>query len=156
MVTPDELDGRRGGHLIDDHGEGDDHGAGEGGEVSQSLVDHLCCDASIYRAVLRNGSEVLDLGRSVRTATPAQKRALAVRDRGCVVPGCDRPPRDCEAHHVHWFRNGGHSVITNLALLCRRHHRQVHQRAWFMEILEDQALHFKKPDGTELRRSRAA
>lgn len=145
VITTEELDGHHGGHRLDD-----------AAPIGPGELDRFCCDAGIYRTVLRNGTELLDLGRTVRTATPAQKRALAIRDQGCVVPGCDRPPRDCEAHHVIWYRNGGHTTINNLVLLCRRHHRQTHHHKWHIELRTDQTLKFTKPDGTQLRKPHAA
>ena len=61
-----------------------------------------------------------------RLATPAQQTALAARDRGCTWPGCMTPPALCEAHHVIWWSRGGPTTLDNLALLCHRHHTQVH------------------------------
>ena len=84
-------------------------------------------------------SEVLDLGRRTRVVTPAQRRALAVRDGGCVFPGCDRPPPWTDAHHlVHWLDNGP-SNLDNLVLLCRRHHVLCHEGRWQLQ---------RGPDGT--------
>jgi hypothetical protein len=75
-------------------------------------------------------SQPLNLGRSTRVVSPAQRSALAVRDGGCVFPGCSRPLSWCEAHHVwHWL-DGGPTDLDNLALLCRAHHRAVHEEGW--------------------------
>jgi hypothetical protein len=75
-------------------------------------------------------SRPLDVGRSTRVVSPAQRQALAVRDGGCVFPGCSRPLAWCEAHHVwHWL-DGGATDLDNLALLCRAHHRAVHEGGW--------------------------
>jgi HNH endonuclease len=72
----------------------------------------------------------LDVGRASRVVHPAQRTALAVRDGGCVFPGCDRPLEWCEAHHLlHWL-DGGPTDLANLALLCRAHHRAVHEGGW--------------------------
>jgi hypothetical protein len=72
----------------------------------------------------------LDVGRATRVVQPAQRSALAVRDRGCVFPGCDRPLAWCDAHHLwHWV-DGGPTDLPNLALLCRAHHRTVHEGGW--------------------------
>jgi len=72
----------------------------------------------------------LDLGRSTRVVSSAQRSALAVRDGGCVVAGCHRPLAWCEAHHVwHWL-DGGPTDLDNLALLCRAHHRAIHDGGW--------------------------
>jgi len=75
-------------------------------------------------------SQPLDVGRSTRVVSPAQRSALAVRDTGCVFPGCDRPLGWCDAHHRwHWV-DGGPTDLANLALLCRAHHRAVHEGGW--------------------------
>jgi Domain of unknown function (DUF222)/HNH endonuclease len=75
-------------------------------------------------------TQPLEVGRTRRVVSAAQRAALVVRDRGCVFPGCDRPPGWCEAHHlVHWL-HGGPTDLPNLALLCRAHHRAVHEGGW--------------------------
>jgi hypothetical protein len=75
-------------------------------------------------------SQPLDVGRSTRVVTPAQRAALAVRDGGCVFPDCTRPLAWCEAHHLwHWL-DGGPTDLANLALVCRAHHRAVHDGGW--------------------------
>jgi Domain of unknown function (DUF222)/HNH endonuclease len=75
-------------------------------------------------------TQPLEVGRTSRVVTAAQRAALTVRDRGCSFPGCDRPPAWCEAHHlVHWL-HGGPTDLANLALLCRAHHRAVHEGGW--------------------------
>jgi hypothetical protein len=72
----------------------------------------------------------LEVGRSTRVVQPAQRSALAVRDGGCVFPDCDRPLAWCDAHHLwHWV-DGGPTDLANLALLCRAHHRAVHEGGW--------------------------
>jgi Domain of unknown function (DUF222) len=91
-------------------------------------------------------SEPLDVGRASRVATPAQRRALAARDGGCLFPGCDTPPLWCEPHHwlIHWI-DGGETNLDNLALLCRRHHRFVHEDGWSMSQDHHGAFTFTPP-----------
>jgi len=72
----------------------------------------------------------LDVGRTQRTATEGQRRALAVRDRGCIIPGCTVPAEACQTHHLEGWADGGVTSISNLALLCWAHHRQVDLRMW--------------------------
>jgi hypothetical protein len=75
-------------------------------------------------------TQPLEVGRTSRVVSAAQRAALVVRDGGCAVPGCDRPPAWCEAHHlVHWL-HGGPTDLANLALVCRAHHRAVHEGGW--------------------------
>jgi hypothetical protein len=79
---------------------------------------------------------VLAHGRSRRLASPAQLRALIARDRGCIVPGCGLPPSRCQAHHVLWWRLSGRTDITNLVLLCPRHHTAVHTGHWLIQMID--------------------
>jgi hypothetical protein len=72
----------------------------------------------------------LEVGRATRVVQPAQRAALAVRDGGCVFPGCDRPLAWCDAHHLWHWADGGPTDLANLALLCRAHHRAVHEGGW--------------------------
>jgi hypothetical protein len=87
----------------------------------------------------------LAVGRSSRTATPAQRRALAARDRGCIIPGCRIPAESCQVHHVAEWARGGATDLENLATLCWTHHRQVDLHLWTIrpgrpaEQQEDQA-----------------
>ena len=75
----------------------------------------------------------LAVGRTSRTATPAQRRALAARDGGCVIPGCGVPAETCQAHHVTDWAQGSSTDLDNLVLLCWTHHRQVDLRLWSIE-----------------------
>jgi hypothetical protein len=96
------------------------------GPLSAGAALRLACDATISPVLTAGPSEVLDLGRSVRLVSPAQRRALVVRDGGCVWPDCDRPPAFTDAHHLRHWIDGGATDLANLALICRRHHRLVH------------------------------
>jgi hypothetical protein len=78
----------------------------------------------------------LAVGRTTRTATPAQRRALAARDKGCIIPGCTIPAESCQAHHIRDWAAGGASDLDNLALLCWTHHRQVDLQMWTIEPTE--------------------
>ena len=89
-------------------------------------VRRLLCDSQFARVITTPEGERLELGRSARTASPAQRRMLALRDRHCVVPGCRRPPNWCEAHHIKWWEDLGDTDIDNLCLLCSHHHHRVH------------------------------
>lgn len=106
------------------------------GYTSISHLRRLCCDAKVVPAVLGTRGEVLDLGRARRLASPAQCRILALRDRGCAHPGCHRPPKHCQAHHVIEWADGGETDIDNLVLLCDFHHRLLHHSDWSMRIVD--------------------
>jgi hypothetical protein len=89
---------------------------------------------------------VLSLGRKRRTVSPALRRALDARDRGCRFPGCVRT-RFVDAHHVrHWSR-GGETNLENLVLLCRRHHRLVHERGYALGAAGDGSAEFRNRYG---------
>jgi Domain of unknown function (DUF222)/HNH endonuclease len=75
-------------------------------------------------------TQPLEVGRTSRVVQPAQRAALVVRDGGCGFPGCDRPQGWCEAHHLRHWLHGGPTDLSNLALLCRTHHRAVHEGGW--------------------------
>ncbi|MFZ4585602.1 MAG: DUF222 domain-containing protein [Acidimicrobiia bacterium] len=96
------------------------------GEINRVLMERLACDAHVGRVLTRGTSEVLDLGRRVRLATPAQRRAVMIRDEHCVWPGCDRPMSMCEVHHTVPFAQGGATNLDELALVCTRHHDRLH------------------------------
>ena len=98
------------------------------GPNAPATARRLACDAGIIPMVLGGDSQPLDMGRRRYRITPAQRRALIVRDGGCVWPGCDRPPSWCEAHHLdEWIRDDGPTDLDNLALLCSRNHHDVHE-----------------------------
>jgi HNH endonuclease len=79
----------------------------------------------------------LELGRTTRVISPTQRVALAVRDGGCGFPGCDRPLSWCEGHHLLPWLEGGPTALPNLALLCRAHHRAVHEGGWQLQRQTD-------------------
>jgi hypothetical protein len=122
-----------------------------GGPVVDPVsVQQLACDAVIRRVVVGADGEILDLGRSQRLISPAQRRALTVRDGGCVFPGCDRPPERCDGHHiVHWTK-GGRTDMDNLCFLCLAHHTAIHKRGFRVVRGPDRRLRFTRPDGIEI------
>jgi hypothetical protein len=95
--------------------------------VPAETARRLACDAGVIRIITKGPSEPLDVGRRTRTVPSAIRRALNRRDGGCTAPGCDRPQRWCDAHHVVHWADGGETSLDNLVLLCRRHHRMVHE-----------------------------
>jgi hypothetical protein len=96
----------------------------------------LASEADIIPTVLNESGGVLCYGRSRRLASPAQRRALALRDGGCSFPGCTRPPAWCEAHHViPWWR-GGRTDIDQMCLVCEFHHREFERRGWAVQMTD--------------------
>jgi hypothetical protein len=88
---------------------------------------------------------VVEIGARTRTLPPALRRALQHRDQGCRFPGCGL--RLGEGHHIRHWAAGGPTTLSNLALLCRRHHRSVHEDGYQIVPLQDGALEFRRPDG---------
>lgn len=120
-----------------------------GTRISASEARLTACRAGLIPAVFNGASLPLDLGRSKRLFTPAQRIALAERDRGCAFPGCDRPPEWAEAHH--WRRpwaSGGTTNLSDGVLLCSHHHRTVHHQRWHLREADDHVIEFRAPGTT--------
>lgn len=104
---------------------------GTGERVSATQLRRLACTHGILPAVLGGHGVPVDLGRSQRLFSRAQRDALAVLDGGCVAPGCDRPPAWCEAHHGGApFAEGGRTNLNEGYLLCSAHHHEAHRKRW--------------------------
>jgi hypothetical protein len=116
--------------------------------VSAETSQRIACDASVV--VVQHGSDgtLLDVGRKTRTIPSAIRRALAARDRGCKFPGCTA--RRCDGHHITHWADGGPTRLDNLILLCRRHHRAVHEEGFRVVRAEDGTAIFFRPDGSRL------
>jgi 5-methylcytosine-specific restriction endonuclease McrA len=120
----------------------------DGPHVPAGTSQRLACDAS--RVVMRHDEDgrVVEIGARTRTIPPALRRALHHRDRSCRFPGCN--VRVGEGHHVRHWAQGGPTTLSNLTLLCRRHHRSVHEEGYQIEGAPDGALRFRRPDGRPL------
>ena len=117
----------RGDH--DPHTGHGDHDRGRGGDGG--LADPLRAAARLLPPALGAApTQPLEVGRTSRVVTAAQRAALVVRDGGCALAGCDRPPAWCEAHHLRHWLHGGPTNLENLALVCRAHHRAMHEGGW--------------------------
>jgi hypothetical protein len=101
--------------------------------------------ATISPALGGLGLEVLAAGRAARTANRAQRLALNVRDRGCVVRGCTAPVGRCQAHHVIPWWQGGRTDVEGMALVCRAHHRFLHEHHWTLTRAPDGHWHAHPP-----------
>ena len=117
----------------------------DGPRVPAGTSQRLACDAT--RVVMRRDADgrVTEIGARTRTIPPALRRALHHRDRGCRFPGCGA--RFGQGHHVRHWAQGGPTTLSNLALLCRRHHRAVHEEGYQVERQPRGALQFRRPDG---------
>ncbi len=107
-----------------------------GGTVPAETVQRYACDTALIRITGRGELEH-ELNHASRTIPASTRRALESRDRQCVFPGCTRPPIWCDGHHLVWWIKGGPTTLPNLALLCRPHHRMVHEEGWWIERRTD-------------------
>ena len=103
-----------------------------GGTVPAATVQRYACDTAIIRITGRGELEH-ELTHATRTIPPSTRRALEARDQHCVFEGCDRRLNWCDGHHLVWWIKGGATTLSNLALLCRPHHRMVHEEGWTLE-----------------------
>ncbi|NVM97036.1 HNH endonuclease signature motif containing protein, partial [Arthrobacter wenxiniae] len=104
------------------------------GPNNLTLFDTDLCDADVTTMILGNGQDILNVGRTQRFFTDAQRKILAARDIGCTFPHCTRPAAMCDAHHVIPWQDGGETSIENGALLCAYHHTLLHQGHWTLRL----------------------
>ncbi|MDN4639029.1 DUF222 domain-containing protein, partial [Agreia sp. PsM10] len=137
-VTLDDLQTGHGAAWID----------GSTEPIPISTVDHLRCHGGTITTLFGKHGEILHHGKTKRLATRRQRRALAARDGGCVIPGCAAPPSRCQAHHVTpWVSENyppGRTDIDNLVLLCPFHHATIHTSAWQLVMIHGRP-HVKPP-----------
>jgi hypothetical protein len=119
-----------------------------GAHVPAGTSQRLACDAT--RVIMRHDADgrVVEVGARTRTIPPAIRRALHHRDRGCRFPGCGVPFG--QGHHIRHWAHGGPTTLSNLAMLCRRHHRAVHEEGYEVERQADGTLRFTTPHGHAL------
>src|SRR5262245_27594098 len=117
----------------------------DGVHVSAETSQRLACDAT--RVVMRHDADgrVTEIGARTRTIPPALRRALQPRDKGCRFPGCGLPFG--QGHHIKHWAHGGPTKLSNLAILCGRHHRAVHEEGFQVERQADGQLCLRRPDG---------
>ncbi len=118
----------------------------DGTRVSAETSRRLSCDASVVQMNRTQGAPSMNVGRRTRTIPPALRRALEARDRGCRFPGCGL--RFTEAHHVVHWADGGETSLGNTVLLCRYHHRLVHEERWSIEWWGKERAAFRDPRGS--------
>jgi len=123
----------------------------DGTHVSAETSQRLACDAT--RVIMRHDADggVTEVGARTRTIPPALRRALHHRDKTCRFPGCGRPFG--QGHHIRHWAHGGPTTLSNLTMLCRTHHRAVHEEGFEVERLADGELCFRRPDGQLLAES---
>jgi len=103
--------------------------------VATDTAREIVCDGGVRLQLHADNGEILWEGYRQRYFTPAQRRALAVRDGGCLGPNCTAPPTWCHAHHVNEWEHGGPTDVDNGALLCSFHHHQLHSGGFELRIV---------------------
>lgn len=130
-MTLQDLLGDRGVALLDD-----------GTRMSAAQARRLACEAGIIPVVLGGDGQVLDLGRSRRLFSKAQRIALGLRDGGCTARGCETTASGCHAHHDDPWSRGGATDLANGRLLCPHHHRLAHDPRYARTIHADNTVTF--------------
>ena len=120
----------------------------DGIRVSAETSRRMACDAAVVAMVHAKDGSMLSVGRRTRTIPPHIRRALEERDRGCRFPGCGC--RFTEAHHVKHWADGGETSLGNTVLLCRRHHRAVHEGQVKVSVATDGTVLFFTRSGKML------
>jgi Domain of unknown function (DUF222)/HNH endonuclease len=120
--------------------------------VTPEQARRLACDAQIMPVVLGGEGQILDVGRSRRLITGSLHKALVARDGGCAFPGCDRPARWCESHHIIPWHLGGRTSLDNAVLVCGHHHRLLHHSRWRVRLGPDRRPEFIPPPYVDRRR----
>ncbi|MFV0375604.1 DUF222 domain-containing protein [Microbacterium sp.] len=120
-----------------------------GAALPGAVLDRALCDTGTVPVTLDRHGNPLDVGREHRLYTPKQRIALAIRDGGCMWPGCDRPPGYCEAHHQEPWSHGGQTNCDTGILLCRYHHLLLHNQGWRITRPGHGPFHLHPPGGGE-------
>jgi hypothetical protein len=117
-----------------------------GALLSPETTRRLACTAGLLPAVLDGQSVPIDVGRGRRLLTGATRQAVLLRDRGCAFPGCDRPPRWTDIHHITPWQHGGPTDRDNGVALCGHHHRVIHHPdGWTVQLGADRRPEFLPP-----------
>ena len=122
-------------------------GLADGPLLPPETIRRLGCDCSIVSTIERDG-EILSVGRKTRTIPTPIKRALRARDRHCRFPGCTSKVW-VDGHHIEYWTHGGETKLSNLVLVCRAHHRALHEYGYSVKI-EGTEIAFFRPDGSRI------
>jgi hypothetical protein len=118
--------------------------------VHQSHVDTVVVDDE-HRVHSVNGrTHQLNIGRTQHIANRPQRLALRAIYPSCAIPHCTVAFNHCSIHHIVWWRHGGHTDLANLVPLCSRHHHDVHDNGWHIDLNPDRQIRVTLPDRTVL------
>ena len=109
---------------------------GDGWRLTKQAAERLLCDTAMVAVLFDGKGHILDANDDAERWTPRQRRAIAARDRHCTFPSCTRPPRHCDVHHLRHREHGGPTKTSNGALLCRHHHRLLHEYGWELSVID--------------------
>ena len=98
--------------------------------VGIAAAQHAGCAGVVLRVALADNGRIEWLGTEERVFNRRQRRAIALRDAGCLIPGCGVPAAWCEIHHVHEHAKGGKTHTGNGVMLCWFHHRYLDLHGW--------------------------
>ncbi len=132
--------------TLKENGSGAESEIEDRGHVPAETSRRMACDCSIVHWHENKQGEPLNIGRKTRSIPPAIRRALKRRDCGCRFPGCTCS-RFVDAHHVQHWADGGETSMDNLVLLCRTHHRLVHEAGYGVQVAAGKGVVFRLPDG---------
>lgn len=121
----------------------------DGASMAAETCRRLACDCSLVHIREDEDGDPLNVGRKTRSIPPALRRALNARDKGCRFPGCCNKSYT-QGHHVKHWASGGETKLSNLVTLCHFHHHLVHEGGWSIQVLDDGAFRFLKPNGEAL------
>ena len=127
-----------------------EHSIVDNGSLADIPVEsyrRMACTAAIIPIVLNSAGVVVDQGRQIRLANRAQRRALRTMYETCAIPDCGVRSKHCEPHHIAWWQNGGATDLHNLLPLCSKHHHNVHEDRWKLDMHADRAFTITYPDG---------
>ena len=113
----------------------------DGPAIAAATARRLACDGSVVTIVEDGDGQPLDVGRKTRSIPPAIRRALRSRDKCCRFLGCGHT-RWLDGHHIRHWADGGHTKLDNLLMLCKFHHRALHEGGFAIQVLDDGALRF--------------
>ena len=108
-------------------------------------VRKMALSARLLPAIFDANGQPLWVGRSSRLPTAAQRAAIAARDRGCSIPGCDTPVGWCQIHHIVWWSRGGTTDLDNLATVCSQHHHMIHDDGWHVSRNGEGSVTWRSP-----------
>ena len=118
------------------NGRGYAHLPGDDAPISIAAARHIACGGAVQRVVTGANGRVVSIETLDRVFNHHQRRAITLRDGGCIIPGCHVPPQWCEIHHVEEHSRGGPTHTANGALLCWFHHRTIDSGSWSVRMVD--------------------